>query len=99
MFDIGFWEFALIGIITLIVVGPERMPAIARKAGHYIGKAKRFVAKIQADIGDELEAEKLKKHLNIEDKDTNIVEIFEETKNALSDIKHDTKQKVNHKES
>jgi len=35
MFDIGFWEFALIGVITLIVVGPERMPAIARKAGQY----------------------------------------------------------------
>jgi Sec-independent protein translocase protein TatA len=32
MFDIGFWEFALIGVITLIVVGPERMPAIAKTA-------------------------------------------------------------------
>jgi sec-independent protein translocase protein TatB len=46
MFDIGFWEFALIGIITLIIVGPEKMPAIARTAGRYIGKAKQFVASI-----------------------------------------------------
>jgi sec-independent protein translocase protein TatB len=89
MFDIGFWEFALIGVITLIVVGPERMPAIAKTAGHYIGKAKRFVAKIQEDIGDELEADKLKEHLNLEDKDANIVEIFEETKESLNKIKRD----------
>ena len=47
MFDIGFWEFALIGVITLIVVGPERMPAIARKAGQYVGKVKKFIAKVQ----------------------------------------------------
>jgi Sec-independent protein translocase protein TatA len=47
-------HFALIGVITLIVVGPERMPAIAKTAGHYIGKAKRFVTKVQEDIGDEI---------------------------------------------
>jgi len=89
MFDIGFWEFALIGIITLIVVGPERIPAIAKTAGHYIGKAKRFVAKIQEDIGDEIEADKLKEHLNLEDKDANIVEIFDQTKESLNKIKRD----------
>jgi sec-independent protein translocase protein TatB len=55
MFDIGFWEFALIGIITLIIVGPEKMPAIARTAGRYIGKAKQFVAKVQEDIGAEID--------------------------------------------
>lgn len=89
MFDVGFWEFALIGVITLIVVGPERMPAIARKAGQYVGKAKRFIAKIQEDIGDEIESDKLKEHLNLEDKDSNIVEIFEETKKSLDEIKQD----------
>ncbi len=89
MFDIGFWEFALIGVITLIVVGPEKMPSIARKAGHYIGKGKRFINKIQAEVGDELESDKIKAHLNLGDKDSNIVEIFDETKNALNDIKQD----------
>ena len=89
MFDVGFWEFALIGVITLIVVGPERMPAIARKAGQYAGKAKRFIAKIQEDIGDEIESDKLKEHLNLKDKDSNIVEIFEETKKSLDEIKQD----------
>ena len=93
MFDVGFWEFALIAVIGLIVVGPERMPAIARKAGHYVGKVKKFVAKVQEDIGDELEADQLKEHLSLEDKDANIVEIFEETKNTLSEIKKDANNK------
>ncbi|EEZ80593.1 MAG: twin-arginine translocase subunit TatB [Candidatus Thioglobus sp.] len=93
MFDIGFWEFALIGVIALIVVGPERMPAIARKAGHYVGKAKKFIAKIQEDIGDEFEADKIKEHLSLKDKDAGIVEIFEETKNTLNEIKQGTNNK------
>lgn len=92
MFDVGFWEFALIGIITLIVVGPERMPGIAKTAGRYIGKAKRFVAKIQTDINNEIEVDQLKAHLDLEDKDANIVEIIDETKasvkKSLDEIKH-----------
>jgi len=93
MFDIGFWEFALIGVITLIVVGPERMPAIARKAGHYVGKIKKFVAKIQEDISDEVEVDKLKEHLSLEDKDSNIVEILKDTKKSLNKIKQDADTK------
>ncbi len=93
MFDVGFWEFALIGVITLIVVGPERMPAIARKAGLYAGKVKRFVAKVQDDINEEINTDELKEQLDIMDKESNIVEIFDETKEALSDIKNNPDQK------
>ncbi|MDC9715491.1 MAG: Sec-independent protein translocase protein TatB [Gammaproteobacteria bacterium] len=92
MFDIGFWEFALIGVITLIIVGPERMPAIARSAGKYVGKVKRFIANIQDDIGEELKADELKEHLNIMDKESNILEVFDDTKDALDKIKNDTEQ-------
>lgn len=93
MFDIGFWEFALIGVITLIVVGPERMPAIARKAGQYVGKVKKFIAKVQEDIGEEIEADKLKEHLSLEDKDSSIIEILKETKEELNQIKNDANNK------
>ncbi|MDC9727405.1 MAG: Sec-independent protein translocase protein TatB [Candidatus Thioglobus sp.] len=93
MFDVGFWEFALIGIITLIIVGPERMPSIARTAGKYVGKAKRFIAKIQDDVSDEIDIDQFKKQMNDMDKESNIVEIFDETKDALNDIKHNTDQK------
>ncbi|MBC8494196.1 MAG: twin-arginine translocase subunit TatB [Candidatus Thioglobus sp.] len=93
MFDVGFWEFALIGIITLIIVGPERMPSIARTAGKYAGKAKHFIAKIQDDVSDEIDIDQFKKQMNDMDKESNIVEIFDETKDALNDIKHNTDQK------
>ena len=93
MFDVGFWEFALIGVITLIIVGPERMPSIARAAGRYAGKAKRFIAKIQEDVSEELDVDQLKQQLGDMDKDANIVEIFDETKDALNDIKHDVDNK------
>ncbi|MDB3869352.1 Sec-independent protein translocase protein TatB [Candidatus Thioglobus sp.] len=89
MFDIGFWEFALIGVIALVVVGPERMPSIAKAAGKYAGKAKRFIAKIQEDVSEELEVDKLKEQLSAMDKDANIVEILDETKKDIKDIKTD----------
>ncbi|WP_428086084.1 Sec-independent protein translocase protein TatB [Candidatus Thioglobus sp.] len=94
MFDVGFWEFALIGVIALIIVGPERMPGIARSAGRYVGKAKRFIAKIQDEVSEELDVDDLKKQLSEMDKESNIVEIFDETKTAINDIKKDaSKQK------
>jgi enoyl-CoA hydratase/carnithine racemase len=56
-------------------------------------EVKKFIAKIQEDIGDEFEADKLKEHLSLEDKDSNIVEIFEETKKSLNEIKKDSDNK------
>ncbi len=93
MFDVGFWEFALVGVITLLVVGPERMPAIARKAGLYVGKIKKFVSKIQDEVSDELETDKLKDHLKIEDQNANVVDILDETKDSFDQIKKDVERK------
>jgi sec-independent protein translocase protein TatB len=88
MFDVGFWEFALIGIIALIIVGPERMPGIARAAGKYVGKAKRFIAKIQTEVGAELEVDSLKEHLNVMDKNADIMDVLDDTKDTLKDLKN-----------
>jgi len=63
MFDIGFWELLLIGIVTLVVVGPERLPEVARSAGVYIAKLRRFVAGVKSDINAELETGELKQLL------------------------------------
>lgn len=60
MFDIGFWELVFIAIIALLVVGPERMPKIARTAGLWIGKMRGFVSSVKQDIDRELAAEELK---------------------------------------
>ncbi|MCN4145186.1 MAG: Sec-independent protein translocase protein TatB [Thiohalomonas sp.] len=63
MFDIGFWELSIIGIVALLVIGPERLPAVARTVGKYVGRANRFVANIKDDIGKELKDEDLKRIL------------------------------------
>ena len=60
MFDIGFWELSIIGIVALLVIGPERLPAVARTVGKYVGRANRFVANIKNDISKELKDEDLK---------------------------------------
>ena len=54
MFDIGFWEMAFIGVIALVVIGPERLPGVARTAGLWVGKARRMVADIKADVKKEM---------------------------------------------
>lgn len=92
MFDIGFWEFALIGAITLIIVGPERIPAIAKTAGRYIGKIKQFVAKVQTEIDAEIDTSEIKKHLGNMDKNANILEVLDDTKQTLNDIKSDVEK-------
>jgi sec-independent protein translocase protein TatB len=61
MFDVGFSELCLIGIIALLVLGPERLPRAARVAGLWLGRAKRTVATVQADVKRELYLEDLKR--------------------------------------
>ena len=55
MFDVGFWEVSLIGVLALIVIGPERLPGVARTAGTWLGKARRMMADIKTDIKSELD--------------------------------------------
>ena len=64
MFDFGFWELFLIMVVALLVVGPERLPGLARQVGLWIGKAKRFVNSVRSDIEREIRAEELKQILN-----------------------------------
>ena len=61
MFDIGFSELMVIGLVALIVIGPERLPRVARTMGHLIGRLQRYVADVKADINREVELEDLKK--------------------------------------
>ena len=87
MFDFGMWEIAIILVITLIVVGPEKMPTLARKAGLYVGKFRKFVSKIKNDINDELEVEDLKEQLSIENEELVLSQTLEEAKIGIDEIK------------
>ena len=61
MFDIGFSELLVIGVVALIVIGPERLPRVARTIGHLAGRLQRYVADVKADINREVELEELRK--------------------------------------
>jgi sec-independent protein translocase protein TatB len=61
MFDIGFSELFLIGIVALIIIGPERLPKVARTAGHLFGRMQRYVNDVKADISREMELDELRK--------------------------------------
>ncbi|MGH8689732.1 MAG: Sec-independent protein translocase protein TatB [Burkholderiales bacterium] len=61
MFDIGFSELLVIGVVALIVIGPEKLPRVARTVGHLAGRLQRYVADVKADINREIELEELRK--------------------------------------
>lgn len=86
MFDVGFWELAIIAIVALLVIGPERLPGVARTAGLWIGKIRGFVTSVKADIDKELQAEELKKILERQAQSTGIHDILEETEQAINKI-------------
>jgi sec-independent protein translocase protein TatB len=61
MFDIGFSELLVIGVVALIVIGPERLPRVARTLGHLAGRLQRYVSDVKSDISREMELEDLRK--------------------------------------
>lgn len=61
MFDVGFSEMIVIGIVALVVIGPERLPKVARTVGHLIGRAQRYVSDVKRDIDREVQIDELRK--------------------------------------
>jgi sec-independent protein translocase protein TatB len=61
MFDIGFSELMVIGVVALVVIGPERLPKVARTAGHLFGRLQRYVTQVKSDISREMELAELGK--------------------------------------
>jgi sec-independent protein translocase protein TatB len=61
MIDFGFDKIALIGAVALIVIGPEKLPKVARTVGHLFGKAQRYVADVKAEVNRSIELDELKK--------------------------------------
>ena len=61
MFDVGLSELIVIGIVALVVIGPERLPKVARTAGHLLGRFRRYVDDVKADINREMQLDELRK--------------------------------------
>ncbi len=95
MFDVGFWELGLIALVALIVIGPERLPKVARTVGLWLGRGRRFVANVKADIDKEIKAEELKEILDKQVRQANPVhEILEETRSDLNQIKQEAESNL-----
>ena len=61
MFDIGFSKLMVIAIVALVVIGPERLPKVARTAGHMLGRLQRYVSTVKSDINREMQLEELRR--------------------------------------
>ncbi len=85
MFDIGFSELFLVLVVALVVVGPERLPALARKIGRYVSKAKQTFENVKREVESELETEELNKRLA----ENNIIQ---ETKELTNEVTQELNQ-------
>jgi len=94
MFDVGFFELLLIGVVALLVVGPERLPKLARTAGMWLGRGKRFISSVKADIDREMKADELKQILDKQRQNNPLHEIVEDTRKNIDEIKADAESAV-----
>ncbi len=86
MFDVGFWELLLIGVVGLLVIGPKRLPAVARTLGVWVGRGKRLITSVKADIEQEIRAEELKRIVKEQQENNPLHEIIEDTRKDLDGI-------------
>lgn len=95
MFDIGFWELSVLGIVALLVIGPERLPGVARTVGAWVGRGKRFISSVKADIDQELRTDELKRILEKQKSLNPLHEIMEETSDSLKEVGRETTKTLN----
>lgn len=83
MFDVGFSELCLIGLVSLLVIGPERLPKVARLAGFWLGKMRSMVASVKEEIKLELQAEELRQIFKEQSGLEDVQQIIDETSDTL----------------
>jgi sec-independent protein translocase protein TatB len=93
MFDIGFWEVILLFIIGLVVVGPERLPSLARTAALWINKARRMVSDVRDEVEKELRVDEIKRAIKQEGTLDEMKQLAERINTINSDLKADVMDK------
>lgn len=88
MIDLGLSKLALIGVVALVVVGPERLPKVARMAGTLFGRAQRYINEVKSEVSREIELEELRKmQKDMQEAATNVEQtIAESMSNIQSDM-------------
>ncbi len=92
MFDIGFWELTLIGVVALLVVGPDRLPGLARTAGIWIGRVRRFISSVKSDFEHELRSQEIQETLNKQTDFKEAYDAVQDTQKELNDVGADLSQ-------
>jgi sec-independent protein translocase protein TatB len=87
MFDIGFSELIMVGLVSLLVIGPERLPKVARLAGFWLGKTRSMMASVKAEIQQELQVEELRQILKKQEDLHEFHAALNETTEAANAIK------------
>ena len=88
MFDFSFWELAIVVMVALLVVGPDKLPALAAKIGRWVGKGKRVMMSVRSDIENELRAAELKEMLEKQQSE------ISQLRNILNDTQAETQQEI-----
>lgn len=88
MFEVGFWELVMVGVVALLVVGPERLPGLARTAGLWIGKARYFLSSVKAEINREIKADELKRLVDQQSQIPELHEFIDETRRNFNETHH-----------
>ncbi len=84
MFDLGFAEMVVIAIVALVVIGPERLPAVARKAGMYFARMRRFITNVKADVEREFRTDELQRMLQQQREELqSLKEVVNDTRNDV----------------
>ena len=87
MFDVGFWEILLILVMALVIIGPERLPGAARKAGFFVGKARRYIEGVRSEVESELDVNEFKRMLH--NQEVQINELQQQLKTGVDEVKAD----------
>ena len=96
MFDVGFWEILFILVLALVVIGPERLPGAARKAGFFIGKARRYIEGVRSEVESELDVSEFKRMLHNQEVQINELQqqLKSETDSIGADVQADLKTDI-----
>jgi Tat protein translocase TatB subunit len=87
MFDVGFWEILLILVMALVIIGPERLPGAARKAGFFVGKARRYIEGVRSEVESELDVNEFKRMLH--NQEVQINDLQQQLKTGVDEVKAD----------
>jgi sec-independent protein translocase protein TatB len=87
MFEIGFSEVCMVGLVALLVIGPEKLPKVARMAGFWIAKSKRMMNAVKQEINEEFQAEELRQSLKNQTGINEFKKLVDDTSDDLRSIK------------